>query len=326
MYRFGLVVLAGLWTTSPLLAGSWADSLFQELSKDFGSVPRGPALQHSFTIKNNRNEVVRISSIRVSCGCLSATATRSTLNPGEETTLVAIMDTTRFVGHKSVTIYVHFDLPRSDEVRLVVRANGRDDVQLSPSSLAFGSIKRGSTPTASVTVTFYGDPHIAVSAVDVESNYLSPKLTEVRRQGTEAVYKLEVTLRADTPVGKWFSDVWLRTSNANLPRIRVPLTVEVESALTASPEVVNLGEVKVGAEVERKVVVRGVKPFRITAIQGQDDALTARASSAEARPVHVLTVKLKPTQPGQVQRSLQVKTDMPEEGQVTIHTTATVVK
>ena len=40
------------------------------------------------------------------------------------------MDTTRFLGVKSVTIYVQFDQPNYQEVRLWVRANGRDDVMM----------------------------------------------------------------------------------------------------------------------------------------------------------------------------------------------------
>ena len=48
MFRYCLVFLAGLAAARPAAAASWADGLFQELSKDFGSVPRGPTLQHSF--------------------------------------------------------------------------------------------------------------------------------------------------------------------------------------------------------------------------------------------------------------------------------------
>ena len=68
MFRYYLVFAAGLCAASPATA-SWADLMFQELSKDFGSVPRGPALQHAFPLKNNTGEVVHIAGLRVSCGC-----------------------------------------------------------------------------------------------------------------------------------------------------------------------------------------------------------------------------------------------------------------
>ena len=60
-------------------AGSWADSMFEEFTKDFGSVPRGPLWVHEFKVKNTSNNDVHISNVRVSCGCVNATAS-STYN------------------------------------------------------------------------------------------------------------------------------------------------------------------------------------------------------------------------------------------------------
>src|SRR5436189_656819 len=146
MFRYYLVFAAGLCAASPATA-SWADLMFQELSKDFGSVPRGPTLQHAFPLRNNTGDVVRIAGLRVSCGCTTATAVRYVLQPGEESAVVVQMDTTRFTGAKSVTIYVTFDQPHGDEVRLWVRANARDDVSVSPDTLAFGQVPRGRNPS-----------------------------------------------------------------------------------------------------------------------------------------------------------------------------------
>ena len=155
MLRFSFVVLAGLSLTGSVSAASWADRLFDELSKDFGSVPRGPALVHQFRLVNNTKSTVNISNIRVSCGCVSAQALKTTLAPGEETAIAAQMDTTRFTGAKSVTIYVQFNRPRNDEVRLLVQASSRDDFTMMPDTLAFGQVKKGTTPSVSTTITFY---------------------------------------------------------------------------------------------------------------------------------------------------------------------------
>ena len=156
MLRLTFVFLAGVWTAGPARAASSVDGLFQELTKDFGAVPRGPVLHHSFPIKNVTNDTVHISGIRVSCGCLTATALKSVLAPGEETTLAVRMDTTRFTGAKNASIYVQLDQPRNEEVRLWVRATARDDVALTPEALAFGQVPRGSSPTATVRVTLRG--------------------------------------------------------------------------------------------------------------------------------------------------------------------------
>src|SRR5262249_52791863 len=137
-------------------AATWADGLFDQLSKDFGSVPRGTTMTHRFRVVNKTGNPVNIFSVRVSCGCVTASATRTYLQPGEEAHVVTQMDSSRFIGARSVTVYVQFDRPNFEEVRLWVQANARNDFNVNPATLSVGQVKRGSTPSATVTVTFQG--------------------------------------------------------------------------------------------------------------------------------------------------------------------------
>jgi hypothetical protein len=325
MLRYSLVLVAGFWVAGSAGAATWADGLFSELSKDFGSVPRGKTLTHYFRIVNNTRSSVNISSVRVSCGCTSTTLEKTVLKPGEDTALVASMDTTRFIGPRTVTIYVQFDRPKFEEVRLWVQANARNDFSVTPDSLAFGQVKRGTTPGASVSITFYGIAEARILSVRPESNYILPAVVEVRRQDAEVVYTLTAKMRPDTPVGKWFTDVWMKTNLTNLPQVRVPLTVEVESPLTISPAVVTLGLLHVDDESERRVIVRGVKPFRITRVKGGDANLEVKTNSSEPREVHVLTVKLKPAAIGSLERTLRVVTDLVEDNEIDFRVSASVM-
>jgi hypothetical protein len=327
MLRYSLVLIAGIWAAGSAGAATWAEGLFNELSKDFGSVPRGPAQRHDFRVVNNTRGPVNISSVRVSCGCVSASALpRTFLKPGEETFIRAQMDTTRFIGPKSVTIYVQFDRPRFDEVHLTVQANGRNDFNLSPETLAFGQIKRGTTPAASVSVTFYGNAEAAIVSAKGESNYIQPSVVESRRTETEVVYTITARLRSDTPVGKWYTDVWLSTNLPSVPQMRVPLTVEIESLLTVSPSVVSLGLLKNEGESERRVIVRGVQPFRITGVRGSDENLVVRDTTSEAREVHVLTIKYRAGSgsTGTLDRTLRVVTDLKEDNEIDFRVNAIV--
>jgi hypothetical protein len=325
MFRFRLVVLVGLLAATPAGAASWADALFDDLSKDFGSVPRGPTLTHLFRLTNNTGSAVHIASLRVSCGCVNATALQADIAPGQTTAVQAQMDTRRFSGSKSVTIYVQFDRPNWEEVRLWVQANGRDDLTVTPEALNLGKVKRGAAPSASTTVTFLGNTGWQILEVQRESNYVQTNLQEIRRQETEVSYQLTASIRNDAPVGKWFTDVWLRTNNPAMPRVRVPLMVEIESPLTVSPTTVVLGQLKPGAESERRVIVRGVKPFKITAVQGTDAELTVKDSTEEAKPIHVLTVRLKPSKAGEWNKVLKVVTDLKDEGEIEFEARAQVV-
>jgi Protein of unknown function (DUF1573) len=325
MLRYSVVLLAGLCVAGPAAAATWADRLFDELSKDFGSVPRGPALIHHFRITNTTSSPVTIASVRVSCGCVSAQPLKTHLNPGEETAILARMDTTRFSGVKSVTIFVQFSRPHFDEVRLLVQAVGRDDFNLSPDTLAFGQVKKGATPTVSNTITFYNSNPVTINDVRTETNYIKPTLKEISRQANVITYQLTAQLRIDAPVGKWYSDIWLKTNSPTLPQIRVPVTVEVESALSVSPEVVALGDIKVQSEQERRIIVRGIKPFKITSIDGKDDQVDIQESTNEEKKVHVLAVKFKGAAVGELHRTVRLHTSLQEDNEIEFRVNATVI-
>src|SRR5262245_32452782 len=120
MLRYRVVLLTALWATGYAAAGSWADGLFPESSKDFGAVPRGPLLIHSFRVVNKTGQPIHVNRLRVSCGCVVAHMEKPEVADGESATVVAEMHTDRFMGDKTVTVYVEFDRPEFQEVALQV--------------------------------------------------------------------------------------------------------------------------------------------------------------------------------------------------------------
>ena len=325
MFRFSLAAAAALFMSVPAHAATWAEGMFEDLAHDFGSVPRGPMVTHQYRLTNNTGQTVRITSVRVSCGCTSATALQGTLAPGQSTAVLAQMDTTRFIGPKTVTIYVQFDQPRWEEVRLSITANSRTDIAIVPESLAFGPVSRGSHVARQTSVTLSGGTQLV--SVAAESNYVQLTAKGTQGNGVDSTYEITATLRPDTPVGKWFTDVWLNTNNPATPRIRVPLTVDVEPALNLSPATAAFGAVTTGAETERRVILRGPQPFKVKEVKGTDDRVSvATGDGDEARPVHVLTVKVKSPATGDLSRTLTIVTDLAGDSTAELPVKATVVK
>jgi hypothetical protein len=326
MLRYSIAFVAGFLAAGPALAGTWGEGLFDEFSKDFGSVPHGQVLTHPFTVKNNTAQTVTISGVRVSCNlCTSATVLKGQLKPGEETSVSVRMDSGKFNGVKTVYVYVTFSEPQYDEVRLWIQANSREDINVTPEALAFGRVKHAEAATKAVSITFYGAGASEITDVQSESNYVTAKVGAARKGGNEVTYELTAKLRSDTPVGKWYTDVWVKTNNPSMPKVRVPLTVEIEPSLTLNTTTVALGEVKVGETAERKLVVRGTKPFKITSIQGDGDGLEVKDNTAESREQHVLTVRLKGGKPGDFNRTVKVVTDIKDEGEVEFHAKGQIV-
>jgi hypothetical protein len=274
---------------------------------------------------NNTRYQVHIAGCRVSCGCTSAWPLRYDLAPGQETAIQAQMDTHRFVGPKTVTIYVSFDQPQFTEVLLSVTANSRDDVTVMPDALTLGRVRRASAPSASTTISLIGNSNWQVTGVTAESNYIQPSCKMIRRDGFEVAYELSARLRPDTPVGHWYSDIWLTTNNPATPRVRVPLTVEVEPAVTISPATAVLGDIKVGSDSQRKIIVRGAQPFRITRIKGTDKQIAVKDNTSEAKAVHVLTVTVHGNTAGEINRTFHVVTDVQGENDLEFTAQARIV-
>ena len=324
MHRYILSACVVAGCTSVGWAG--AETFFEERTHDFGTTPRGPVLTHYFNFTNSGKETLTINALRVSCGCVTASAPAARIKPGESSYITIQMDTRRFSGPKAVTIYVQCATPRYEEIALQVKANGRDDFSIYPESLAFGSVRKGSATTASVRVTFVGDANWKIDDVKSESNYVKVESKLLKRNGAEVSFEVTATLQPDLPPGKWQTNVWLHTNNAEVARAQIPLSVDVHAAVTASPESVQLGEVKIGDSVEQNVLIRGDKPFKIKAVRGGEPIVQVSGIDSEAKKIHVLKIEFKPTAAAEVSRAIAIITDGGEEPAVTILLRAKAVK
>jgi hypothetical protein len=115
-------------------------------------------------------------------------------------------------------------------------------------------------------------------------------------------------------------DVWLKTDDASLPRIRVPVTIKAASAaLAVVPSTLDLGRVAPGATIERRVVVRGGQPFKVRAIEGADEQFRITGGASESKAVQVLSLSFKPgDKPGPVSRRFRVVSDAGAAAEFTV--------
>jgi hypothetical protein len=222
-----LIILLGVgWTISPSHAQSPA-AMFEEVSYDFGTVPRGSKRVHTFAVTNTSRELLRILSIRIPCNCVTAHATKKELAPGESTTVIVHLDTRRFSGPMTKYAYVLFDQPR-DEVQLVVRAFSHDGVFCEPESLAFGRANKGTPLEKSMTISIT-DARLAASSKPISQSAFVRATVEVLANSTgSATFRLTAKLDPSLPVGDWYTTIELRSEDTRLAPIQIPLTVTID--------------------------------------------------------------------------------------------------
>ncbi len=106
-------------------------------------------------------------------------------------------------------------------------------------------------------------------------------VAELREQGRSAGgqvnYVLTATLKPSAPVGFFKDEITLKTNDPSSPTIPVSVSAVVQSNVTISPSVINLGTVKAGQTIQKTVLVRSAQPFKLTAIKPGQPDLTAPA-------------------------------------------------
>lgn len=98
---------------------------FNTLQYDFGTVKSGDPVNYDFVLKNTGKTDLIIRKIKASCGCTTATPSKSVLKPGESTEISASFRTAGYSGRQGKTITVITNDPRNST--LILRLTGNVD-------------------------------------------------------------------------------------------------------------------------------------------------------------------------------------------------------
>ena len=132
---FGLVLVVTFALSTAAAPMLGVDSV----TYDFGSVPQGTIVAHTFILTNLGDATLAISATRASCGCTTTALSKSSLAPGESVSLDARVDTSEFGGAKIMKqIYIDSNDPATPSA--VVYIEG-DVTQLPPYDTTLGDVK-----------------------------------------------------------------------------------------------------------------------------------------------------------------------------------------
>jgi len=286
-------------------------------------------LVHYFRFTNTTKQTITLGQPRVSCGCVTPALSTNQLAPGETAVVIAQMDTRRipYAGvTKTVIVYVPFHSPTFEEVALKVTTVTRDDLLMSPDTLAFGTVAKGKGAKATTKVTFTSDANWEIKKATSTGAYVIPEFKLASRSGTTVTYDVTATLDKDCPAGNWLSDIYLETSNAAVAKLRIPVTVNVVASVAVKPETVAFGDVKMGSSAEQQVTIHGNTPFKILEVKGADDQVTVKIDKDATQASHTVTITMNPKAKGGVSRAVEIVTDNKEQPTVILPITAKVIE
>jgi beta-lactamase regulating signal transducer with metallopeptidase domain len=93
---------------------------------DFGTVIHGTIVKRRLPVRNSTDRTIRIASVRTSGGWLTASVEKNEIAPRGQTVIDLKMDTGRFTGSKTGTVYVQFTDDQRPELRFQFRVFSDD--------------------------------------------------------------------------------------------------------------------------------------------------------------------------------------------------------
>ena len=261
---FAAAILACQATAQTTAAENWAAKMFPTTEHDFHAVGRGAKCEYRFEFTNLYQEDIHVASVRSSCGCTTPTISKDTLKTHEKSSIVATFNTNSFVGQKSAVVTVTFDRPYYTEVQLKVSGFIRTDISFDPPEVAFGEIAAGETTEQDIVVTHTGDSKWQITDVRSNCDDLQVQLSEPTVTPGMVRYRMRVKVLESMREGDVHERLTLVSNDRDFPTTEMSINGRVRPSLSISPSAVSLGTAKPGATVEKRLLVRGEQPFKIT--------------------------------------------------------------
>lgn len=319
MYRrlaFWMLLAATVPATAR--AASWADDFFDVREHHFGQVRKGTALVHDFVVKNNGSREARIKGVSVSCGCVKASASDTTIPPGGSATINALMDTSGFQGDKAVTIFVEFDKPKRAQVSLRVTCQSVGDISSGTNEVDFGVIPVGTYAEKRLNLDFAGNPKWEIVNLDYGNPNVAAEVHEVSRDAKNVRYEMKVTIRETATAGMLEDRIRLQTNDSGAKDIIVSIKARIEAKIVVAPDSLKYTGLTAGQKITRNLIVKAPKPFRIVRADNTHGIFEIR-SSADAKTTQLVEVTLTvPEDLSQLTDRIELVTDLGDQQVVTI--------
>lgn len=289
-------------------AVDWRDIAFPVKEHDFGTRAVAAKTEFRFPVVNTFSSDIHIQSVRASCGCTTPIVENQYIPPGTTGHILARFNTDTFRGEKGATLTVVMDKPFYSEVRLAVKGYIRSDMVFHPGSLDFGAVDQGTSISKATKILYAGRADWKVEGVRSNKPWLIPTVTQLERGEGKVNYELSITIREDAPKGLFQDEVIVTTNDTSMPNVPLPVTGNIESALSISPQAIALGSLKPGQSVSERLVVKGREPFTIESITAEGWDIEF-AKSDVLRTTHLINATFTPTDAvGPQKLAVQIKT------------------
>ena len=316
---FGLAV-----AVAPLPSAASSDApraVFASTIYDFGTVKQGQEIAHTFMLRNEGSEPLKISHVEISERGLKGRF-RSLIGAGEEIEIPFVWDTSQVKREVEGKITLYLNDPDQPQVTLVLKGIVVPPIDILPFAAVFISEFNGKAKERSVTIVNNQESPLTITGLERDGVHFEA-VVETVVPGKQ--HELRVTLLAGVPVGRYKEAVTLLTDDPAHPRLRVVVNLRVKPDLYVAPPDVDFGQVNLSGIQKKKpgmlpiatqifLVKRRDSEMTITSVTTNLPFLDIQQDPPERGQIFRFDVGLKGNliEPGKIDGTIRIKTDDPE--------------
>lgn len=268
--------------------GRHLDLQLDRYAHDFGAVKQNDVRTTAFTYTNVSDGPLEGIAARGECGCNAVVLSATTLQPGESGTLRVEFNTLTLGGKLHKRVHVFTKDPKRGRVLIDLDIAIVAGVVVRPPGLSYKEVQLGTHPTKAFYVRWYeglSEPFEITEAYvpGFENDFRVDITPDVHPKDPKwKGWKIALTILKELPLGLFSAEVLVRTTDAERPRLTLPLSANVHGKIWMQARTLSFGVVPAGKERSASIKFR---PF--------DDSVTFGEVSARARK-GLVQVEVKP--------------------------------
>ncbi len=299
---------------------------------DSGRVARGDVIEHAFEIRNEGDAPLKIERVKPTCGCTVASYDE-VIAAGKSGMLRAKVDTAEFRGPIAKSIRVFTNDASNPELTLVVKADVRAQVDVSPGYARFVVVQGEDYGSKRQIVWAPDFPTLNITRVispfdfvQVTHRQLEPGDSDYRKDSNR--WEVSVTLAEDAPMGPMADFIRVLTNHPEQNAVRIPVSGIVRPILAVTPQVADFGRRTASEQHQATLEIKNLGRTAVTVESASSDlaGLEAQVESIEAGRLFNLVLTLGPgMDKGRFRGKVTLKTTSPDLPTVEVDVTGTVI-
>jgi hypothetical protein len=275
-----------------LTAAARADLQCEESQVTLGEVKAGKPLSHRFTLTNRDADLVTITTVQPSCGCLKPRLEERRLRQGDIGVLVLEVNTlTAPPGPNSWRVQIAYTSGgQPHELTLMLRATVVAEITVQPAALV---LQTDSSIGHEVTLIDSRKTPLTITSVQTTAPLLRASLSQSGRDATgREMSAIRLDVLPGFPEGRHDEALQIFSSDPEYPELRVPVTVVKQSraAVSATPAEVTMS-LLAGPLPARMVRLRGAEGQTVEVERVTSDDPAVRCTSAKG-PGEMATLRI----------------------------------